>query len=121
MYQIGGATGRVGDPSGRLVERQLADVTQVEDNVVNLTSSIQAFFRRAYLYAGSRLSLDSCATSEPVVRNNLDWHESFTLLDFLQTVGVHARVNTMLNRERCVGVGLLITAPAYQLSACELD
>jgi tyrosyl-tRNA synthetase len=105
MYQIGGATGRVGDPSGRLVERRMADAKQVEDNVVNLTSSIQAFFERAYLYAGSRLSLDSCVMSAPVVRSNLDWHESFTLLDFLQTVGVHARVNTMLNRERCVGMG----------------
>lgn len=117
---IGGATGRVGDPSGRLVERQLADVKQVEDNVVNLTSSIQAFFKRAYLYAGSHVSLDSNVKPEPVVRSNLDWHGSFTLLDFLQAVGVHARVNTMLNRESVRArltsqQGLSFTEFTYQL------
>jgi tyrosyl-tRNA synthetase len=37
----------------------------------------------------------------PVVESNLKWHSQLTMLDFLQSVGIHARVNTMLNRERC--------------------
>ncbi|KAF8810667.1 hypothetical protein BYT27DRAFT_7253498 [Phlegmacium glaucopus] len=98
---IGGATGRVGDPSGRLVERQLADTSQVDSNVVNLTSSIQTFFRRALLYASSRFRFpcNNSTLTEPSVLNNLEWHKSFTLLDFLQRVGVNARVNSMMNRE----------------------
>ncbi|KAJ3516848.1 hypothetical protein NLJ89_g864 [Agrocybe chaxingu] len=100
--KIGGATGRVGDPSGRLTERQPADTKKVEDNVVNLTSSIQIFFKRALPYACSRIQLDEAVSVEPQVVSNLQWHESFTLLDFLAKVGLHARVNAMMNRERLV-------------------
>ncbi|KAF8200785.1 tyrosine-tRNA ligase [Pholiota molesta] len=117
---IGGATGRVGDPSGRLVERQLADIQQVESNVSNLTASIQHFFRRALLYAGTRLELEQSVYRDPTVVNNLDWHEPFSLLHFLQKVGVHVRVNTMLNRESVSArlnaqQGLSFTEFTYQL------
>ncbi|KAF9471598.1 tyrosine-tRNA ligase [Pholiota conissans] len=118
---IGGATGRVGDPSGRLVERQLADIQQVEYNVSNLTTSIQHFFKRALLYAGSRLQPDqSIPIDPPTVVNNLNWHGSFGLLDFLQKIGVHVRVNTMLNRESVSArlsaqQGLSFTEFTYQL------
>ncbi|KAF9450444.1 tyrosyl-tRNA synthetase [Macrolepiota fuliginosa MF-IS2] len=99
---IGGATGRVGDPSGRLTERKPADIKQVEDNVVKLTESIQFFFSRALEYAKSRLGAHGSpvpAMQSPAVLSNLEWHEKFTMLDFLQFVGKHVRVNTMLNRE----------------------
>ncbi|PPQ67253.1 hypothetical protein CVT25_005837 [Psilocybe cyanescens] len=117
---IGGATGRVGDPSGRLVERQLAEVSEVEANVVNLTSSIQRFFKNALLYATSRLESKENVYQEPRVVNNLDWHGSTNLLQFLQTVGVRARVNTMLNRESVRSrlssqQGLSFTEFTYQL------
>ncbi|KAF8906509.1 hypothetical protein CPB84DRAFT_1822811 [Gymnopilus junonius] len=117
---IGGATGRVGDPSGRLVERQLAETTKIEKNVIRLTSSIQRFFKHALLYARSRLALDENTFTEPRVISNLDWHGSFSLLHFLQTVGVHARVNTMLNRESVRArltsqQGLSFTEFTYQL------
>lgn len=96
---IGGATGRIGDPSGRLVERQPADTKQVEDNAASLTRSIQAFFTRAVGYAVRRVGHTHLGP-DAVVTNNLQWHESVNMLDFLQHVGIHARVNTMLNRER---------------------
>lgn len=98
--QIGGATGRVGDPSGRLVERQLADPNQVDSNVTTLTSSIHTFFRRAFVYASSRFSCHGSTLTDPPVLNNFEWHESFSLLDFLQRVGLNVRVNSMMNRER---------------------
>ncbi|KAF4621351.1 hypothetical protein D9613_000710 [Agrocybe pediades] len=118
---IGGATGRVGDPSGRLVERQLAEKEQIEANVVSLTQSIQQFFRNALSYATTRLTLPQDATTaEPRIVSNLEWHESFNLLDFLQQVGVHARVNTMLNRDSVRSrlssqQGLSFTEFTYQL------
>ncbi|CAA7261612.1 unnamed protein product [Cyclocybe aegerita] len=118
--KIGGATGRVGDPSGRLTERQPADIKKVEDNVVNLTSSIQLFFKRALPYARSRIQLDEAVSVEPQVVSNLQWHETFTLLDFLAKVGLHARVNAMMNRESVRArldsqQGLSFTEFTYQL------
>lgn len=101
--KIGGATGRVGDPSGRTTERKSADIKQVEDNVVKLTENIQSFFCRAQEYARGRLQeygLPIPPMRSPQVLSNLEWHEKFTMLDFLQYVGKRVRVNTMLNRER---------------------
>ncbi|PFH51508.1 hypothetical protein AMATHDRAFT_2965 [Amanita thiersii Skay4041] len=95
---IGGATGRIGDPSGRNTERKLADLVQVEDNVAGLTQSIRRFFTRASHYTTRRLA-STTLTSEPVILSNLEWHQHLTMLDFLRTVGVHARINTMVNRE----------------------
>jgi tyrosyl-tRNA synthetase len=72
----------------------------VEDNVNSLTTSIQNFFKRASVYASARMARSNDMLSEPVVTNNLQWHSGVNMLEFLQKVGVHARVNTMLNRER---------------------
>ncbi|KAF9526001.1 hypothetical protein CPB83DRAFT_858482 [Crepidotus variabilis] len=117
---IGGATGRVGDPSGRLTERQPADTKRVEENVVILTASLQRFFKQGLLYAQSRVPSKADSFKEPSVLNNLDWNGSFTLLDFLQGVGIHSRVNTMLNRESVRSrlesrQGLSFTEFTYQL------
>ncbi|KAG6861097.1 hypothetical protein C0995_004034 [Termitomyces sp. Mi166 len=117
---IGGATGRVGDPSGRLTERQLADIKQVSDNVDSLTKGIHTFFKHASAYARARGLNVERLIREPAVTSNLQWHENINLLDFLRTVGVHARVNTMLNRESVKARltsqrGLSFTEFTYQL------
>ncbi|KAJ4483383.1 hypothetical protein J3R30DRAFT_3283961 [Lentinula aciculospora] len=117
---IGGATGLVGDPSGRKAERQLADVAQVERNVSLLSQSIRNFFRCGLLYAKTRLSSFSDITSDPEVKSNLDWHKNFTMLEFLRIVGVHARVNTMLSKESVKirlesSAGISFTEFTYQL------
>lgn len=96
---IGGATGRIGDPSGRLVERKPADTKQVEDNAASLKRSVEGFFTRAVGYAVRRVGQTELGPRVEVA-NNLQWHESINMLDFLQHVAIHARVNTMLNRER---------------------
>ncbi|KAG5342683.1 hypothetical protein C0989_010651 [Termitomyces sp. Mn162] len=119
-FPLGGATGRVGDPSGRLTERQLADIKQVSDNVDSLTQGIRSFFKRASAYAESRGMNVEGLIMEPAVTSNLQWHENINLLDFLRTVGVHARVNTMLNRESVKARltsqrGLSFTEFTYQL------
>ncbi|KAF5385964.1 hypothetical protein D9615_002242 [Tricholomella constricta] len=117
---IGGATGRVGDPSGRLTERQPADIKQVADNVTSLTEGINTFFRRAFVYADARMAHNEELSVEPVVTSNLQWLEGINLLEFLQTVGIHTRVNTMLNRESVRARltsqrGLSFTEFTYQL------
>lgn len=96
---IGGATGRIGDPSGRLIERKPADTKQVKDNAASLKRSVEGFFTRAVGYAVRRVGHTQLGPRVEVA-NNLHWHESVNMLDFLQHVGIHARVNTMLNRER---------------------
>ncbi|KAK0212645.1 hypothetical protein DFS33DRAFT_1247892 [Desarmillaria ectypa] len=97
---IGGATGLVGDPSGRLTERSPADVGLVHGNVLALSRGITRFFRGAFEYAGNRLPGGFRPMRDEVhVKSNLEWYENFGILEFLQRVGVNARVNTMLNRE----------------------
>ncbi|TFK75399.1 tyrosyl-tRNA synthetase [Pluteus cervinus] len=117
---IGGATGLIGDPSGRLVERQLADRKEVEANVVSLSASLDKFFQHALLYAKSRVKEDLNDVQPPSITSNLIWHKSISMLDFLRTVGVHARINTMLNRESVRArlssqQGLSFTEFTYQL------
>ncbi|KAJ3829108.1 hypothetical protein F5880DRAFT_1709319 [Lentinula raphanica] len=90
---IGGATGLVGDPSGRKTERMPVNVAQVEQNVQALTESINTFFRHGLSHAKrkSRLPSVSDIASDPEVKSNLEWHKNFTMLEFLREVGVHAR------------------------------
>ncbi|KIY73071.1 tyrosyl-tRNA synthetase [Cylindrobasidium torrendii FP15055 ss-10] len=118
IYLIGGATGLVGDPSGRTKERSPADVKQVEDNVVQLTASIKRFFVGASEYASSRGYQPT--TKAVNVKSNLEWHGEFKMLDFLQQVGSHARVNTMLARDSVKSrldshQGMSFTEFTYQL------
>ncbi|GJE95486.1 tyrosine--tRNA ligase [Phanerochaete sordida] len=97
---IGGATGLVGDPSGRNTERPLAESEVVATNVDHLVAGINKFFEGAIAYAKKRVdSAAAEAVTTPAVRNNLDWFQGIGLLQFLRTVGINARVNTMLARE----------------------
>jgi tyrosyl-tRNA synthetase len=80
----GGATGMVGDPSGRSDERNLLDEATLRSNV----EAIKAQIRRI---------LGDAAGWDLV--DNLDWTAPMTLLDFLRGVGKHATVNQMLARE----------------------
>ncbi|TFY65347.1 hypothetical protein EVJ58_g2026 [Rhodofomes roseus] len=97
--QIGGATGLIGDPSGRSTERPLAAASVVEDNVTSLSDAIQRFFAGAMEYARKRLPPSETQLSLPDVRNNLHWFKDMGLLEFLRTVGIYHRVNNMMARE----------------------
>lgn len=98
--QIGGATGLIGDPSGRSTERPLSDRETIEYNVAHLTEAIHKFFSRAIEYTTRRISGSSDRIAPPNVQNNITWLKDLNLLEFLRTVGFHSRVNTMLARER---------------------
>ncbi|KAI0958629.1 hypothetical protein AcV7_004392 [Taiwanofungus camphoratus] len=97
--QIGGATGLIGDPSGRATERPLSEQAVVENNVRELTVAVKRFFSRAIDYAQKRLGVSRDDIREPHVENNLHWLKNLGLLEFLRTIGVHSRVNTMMARD----------------------
>lgn len=117
MKKIGGATGSIGDPSGRSTERNALAQDELETNVKGITEQVERFFQLGSEYAGRRGGYDAFAkdrkgkgkeraTEEEMVRgelevlNNLEWTQGVGLLDFLRTVGKMARVNVMLARDR---------------------
>ena len=85
---IGGATGSIGDPSGRTSERQLQTMDVVEDNAKKLTRQMDKLFLKG----------DEANSGFRVV-NNYDWLSQFSLLDFLRDYGKHFNVNTMLAKD----------------------
>lgn len=101
--KIGGATGLVGDPSGRDTERPLSQTEVVQSNVQHLSDAITKFFKGALQYVQARQEQSDASVVDqhpPTVMNNLQWLQGVGLLEFLRTVGLHARVNTMIARER---------------------
>jgi tyrosyl-tRNA synthetase len=83
---LGGATGRIGDPSGKSQERPLLDAATLDRNV----ESIRLFFHQV-------LRFDTGPS--PVILNNNDWFAPFCLIDFLRDVGKHFRLGPMLAKE----------------------
>jgi tyrosyl-tRNA synthetase len=79
---VGGATGRVGDPSGKSSERKLLDAETLERNVAALAAQLRRF-----------------VSADAVMVNNYDWFQSIGFLDFLRDVGKHMTVNYMLAKE----------------------
>jgi tyrosyl-tRNA synthetase len=100
----GGATGLIGDPSGRDSERALADVEQVAARVERLRPQLERF-------------VDLATTGR--LANNLDWTAPMSAIDFLRDVGKHFSVNVMLGKEsisaRLNGDGLSYTEFSYAL------
>jgi tyrosyl-tRNA synthetase len=99
--QIGGATGFIGDPSGRSSERQALDPDQLAHNVKGITAQVHTFFERGQNYARKR-GAEPSERGELDILNNLDWTGEITLLDFLKGVGKRSKVNAMLARDRWV-------------------
>ena len=106
---VGGATGMVGDPSGKSAERNLLDETTLNRNVEALKNQLTRF-----------LDFDSDAANSAVMVNNYDWFKSFSFLDFIRDVGKHISVNYMMAkdsvRKRLEGeTGMSFTEFTYQL------
>lgn len=79
---LGGGTGKIGDPSGKSVERQLLDLATLDQNVESITKQIQG-----------------CLSGSAIFLNNDDWLSDFKLTDFLRDVGKHFRLGTMLAKD----------------------
>lgn len=95
---LGGATGQIGDPSGKDTERQLLDEAEVEDNLDSLSlSRIEEIIDTAVDVSDRPVLCDDVPDAEKV--NNLDWFEDRSFLDLLRSVGKEFRVNQMINKE----------------------
>ena len=103
---VGGATGLVGDPSGRNSERTLNDVEIVEKWVGKIRAQLEGF-------------LDFSGSNAAVMANNLDWTAPVSALQFLRDIGKHFSVNQMLAREsvsaRLEAGGISYTEFSYQV------
>lgn len=100
---IGGATGTIGDPSGRTSERTLQTLETVQKNVEGLSSQMKKLFGK-----------DANVT----IVNNYDWLSSLTLLDFLRSYGKDFNINTMLAKDIVASrldKGISFTEFAYQI------
>ncbi|MCM3039540.1 tyrosine--tRNA ligase [Paenibacillus motobuensis] len=102
---IGGATGTIGDPSGRTTERTLQTMDQVQNNVDALTAQMKKLF------------LNEGDTGLRMV-NNYDWTKDITILDFLRDFGKNFSVNTMLAKDIVASrldSGISFTEFSYQI------
>ena len=85
---IGGATGMIGDPSGKSAERNLLDEETLRHNQACIKKQLAKF-----------LDFESDAPNRAELVNNYDWMKEFTFLDFAREVGKHITVNYMMAKE----------------------
>jgi len=106
---VGGATGMVGDPSGKSAERNLLSEEALQHNLAGIKEQLKKF-----------LDFDSSASNKAEMVNNFDWFKNFTFLDFIRDVGKHITVNYMMAKDsvkkRLEGeTGMSFTEFTYQL------
>lgn len=108
---IGGATGMIGDPSGKSVERNLLDEQTLSHNLTCLKAQLARF-----------LDFNTTLSNHAEIVNNYDWIKEFSFLDFATKVGKHLSVNYMMAKDsvqkRLNGEaqdGLSFTEFTYQL------
>ncbi len=108
---VGGATGMIGDPSGKSQERNLLDEDTLRHNVACIKKQLNKF-----------LDFESDAPNRAELVNNYDWMKDFSFLDFVRDIGKHITVNYMMAKEsvqkRLNGEardGLSFTEFTYQL------
>ena len=103
---LGGATGMVGDPSGKSKERNLLDTKELDKNISSIKKQLSRF-----------LKFDSFE-NEAVIVNNKDWFENFNFLDFIRNVGKHITINYMMSKDsvkKRLETGISFTEFSYQL------
>lgn len=102
---VGGATGMVGDPSGKSQERNLLDADTLNHNVACVKSQLEKF-------------LDFSGENAAEMVNNYDWFQNMSFLDFIRDVGKHITVNYMLSKDsvkKRLETGMSFTEFSYQL------
>jgi tyrosyl-tRNA synthetase len=105
---VGGATGMIGDPSGKSSERQLLTPEQVEKNLEGIKENLSRFLDFEH------------PTAPAKILNNNDWFKDFGFIDFLRDVGKHFRMGTMLSKDSVRSrleseSGMSFTEFSYQL------
>lgn len=108
---VGGATGMIGDPSGKSAERKLLDEKTLRQNQEALKAQLSKF-----------LDFESDAENSAVMVNNYDWMKEFSFLGFIRDVGKHITVNYMMAKDSVkkrlsseAAEGMSFTEFTYQL------
>jgi tyrosyl-tRNA synthetase len=108
---VGGATGMIGDPSGKSQERNLLDEKTLRHNQECLKKQLAHF-----------LDFDSSEPNAAMMVNNYDWMKEYSFLDFIRDIGKHITVNYMMSKDSVkkrisgdAGYGLSFTEFTYQL------
>ncbi len=108
---VGGATGMIGDPSGKSTERNLLDEQTLRHNEACLKKQLAKF-----------LDFESDADNAAELVNNYDWMKNFSFLDFIRDIGKHITVNYMMAKDSVkkrlgeeAKMGLSFTEFSYQL------
>jgi tyrosyl-tRNA synthetase len=107
---VGGATGMIGDPSGKSDERNLLDEVTLEKNVAGIKAVLSRF-----------LDFNSTAANAPILVNNYDWMKDFSFINFARDVGKRITVNYMMAKDSvkkrlsAEGEGMSFTEFTYQL------
>lgn len=108
---VGGATGMIGDPSGKSDERNLLDSAALEKNVAGIKAQLERF-----------LDFSSSNENPAILVNNFDWMKNYSLIDFSRDIGKHITVNYMMAKDsvkKRLGsesqVGMSFTEFTYQL------
>ena len=103
---VGGATGMVGDPSGKSQERNLLDTDTLNHNVACVRKQLEQF-----------LDFDAAENAAEMV-NNYDWFQGLSFLEFIRDVGKHISVNYMMAKDSVksrLETGMSFTEFSYQL------
>ena len=108
---IGGATGMIGDPSGKSAERNLLNEETLNNNIIGIKNQLARF-----------LDFDLSNPNPALLVNNLDWMKGYSLIDFSREIGKHISVNYMMSKDsvkKRIGsesqVGMSFTEFTYQL------
>ncbi|HBK84293.1 MAG TPA: tyrosine--tRNA ligase [Flavobacterium sp.] len=108
---VGGATGMIGDPSGKSDERNLLDEATLNHNVNGIKNVLSAF-----------LDFDATDAQAPILVNNYDWMKDFSFINFARDVGKRITVNYMMAKDSVkkrlsgdAGEGMSFTEFTYQL------
>ena len=88
IFIIGGATGMIGDPSGKSQERNLLTEETIRANMAGIKAQLSRF-----------IDFNSDAPNAAVMLNNYDWMKEFSFLDFIRDVGKHITVNYMMAKD----------------------
>lgn len=88
IFIIGGATGMIGDPSGKSQERNLLTEETVQKNMAGIKAQLSHF-----------IDFNSTASNAAIMLNNYDWMKEFSFLDFIREVGKHITVNYMMSKD----------------------
>ena len=108
---VGGATGMIGDPSGKSSERNLLDEATLKKNESCIKEQLSQF-----------LSFDDKFSNHALIKNNYYWMKDFSFLDFIREIGKHITINYMKSKDSVKnridsdsGTGMSFTEFTYQL------